>query len=74
MDQAWTVNLLTHKLHELPAGLTADGISRDGRRVLLESMYGLQWSPSTSKIETMPFSGGRPTTLVTPGGEANWNQ
>jgi hypothetical protein len=73
-DQAWSVNLLTHHLHEFPAGLTAAGISRDGRRVLLESMFGLLFSPATSRIETMPFSGGSASVLVTHGGEASWNQ
>jgi len=73
-DQAWSVNLVTHSLHKLAAGLTADGISRDGLRVLLESMYGLTSSPATSKIETMPFAGGWPTKLVAPGGGASWNE
>jgi hypothetical protein len=74
MNQAWSVNLVTHSLHQLPSGLTADGISRDGRQVLLESMFGLQWSPSTSKVETMPFWGGSPTLLASPAGNASWNQ
>ncbi|HYB29397.1 MAG TPA: hypothetical protein VEF89_22490 [Solirubrobacteraceae bacterium] len=74
MDQGWTVNIVTRALRELPASFTADGISRDGRRVLLESMFGLMFSPATSKIETIPFAGGRLTMLVTPGGEASWNQ
>ncbi len=73
-NQAWIVNLITHQLHELSSSLTADGISRNGQRLLLESMYGLIWSPTTSKIETTPFTGGRPTILVSPGGQASWNQ
>jgi hypothetical protein len=73
-DQAWSVNLLTHHLHEFSAGLTAAGISHDGRRVLLETMFGLIFSPATSRIETMPFSGGGPTVLVARGGDASWNQ
>jgi hypothetical protein len=68
MDQGWTA------LRELPASFTADGISADGGRVLLDSMFGLEFSPATSKIETVPFSGGRPTVLVAPGGRASWNQ
>jgi len=74
LDQGWRVNLVSGRLHRLPSGLTADGISRKGRRVLLESMYGWQWSPKTSVIETMPFSGGRATLLVKPGGKASWSQ
>jgi len=74
MDQGWVVNIVTHALRQLPNGFTADGISRDGRRVLLDSMYGLQWSPGTSTVETVPFSGGPATVLVVPGGNPSWNQ
>ena len=74
MDQGWSVNLVTGQLHEFPTGLTADGVSRDGRRVLLETMYGWLNSPRKSVIETMPFAGGRATLLVKPGGNASWNQ
>jgi len=74
MDQGWAGHVATDAVHELPAGCTADGISRDGRRVLLDSMFGLEFAPATSKIETIPFAGGRLTMLVTPGGEASWNQ
>jgi hypothetical protein len=74
MDQGWSVNLVTHALRELSTGFTANGISRDGRRVLIDTMYGLDWSPATSRIETVPFSGGPATVLVVPGGGASWNQ
>jgi Tol biopolymer transport system component len=74
MNQGWAVNIVTHGLRQLTTGFTADGISRDGRRVLLDSMYGLQWSPATSKIETVPFAGGPATVLIVPGGNASWNQ
>ena len=72
MDQGWSVNIVTHRLRQLPTGLTADGISRDGRRVLLDTMYGLEWSPATSKIETVPFSGGPATVLVAVSDGARW--
>ena len=74
MDQGWSMNVLTGKLHQFGSGLTADGISRDGGRVLLESMYGWMYSPRASVIETRPFSGGPATVLVKPGGKASWNQ
>jgi hypothetical protein len=74
LDQGWSVNLVNGRPNRFPSGLTADGISRDGRRVLLESMYGWMYSPQTSVIETMPFSGGRAASLVKPGGKASWNQ
>ncbi|HYB28227.1 MAG TPA: hypothetical protein VEF89_16550 [Solirubrobacteraceae bacterium] len=74
VDQGWTVNIAARSVHELPPSFTADGISRDGRRVLLDSMFGLEFAPTTSKIETIPFAGGRLTMLVTPGGEASWDQ
>jgi hypothetical protein len=73
-DQAWTVNVLTGRLRQLPPNLTADGISRDGRQVLVESTYGWLDYQSRSVIETMPFSGGAATLLIKPGGHASWNR
>ncbi len=75
-DSGYTVNLSTHKVTPLRAGkqnVTAWGISRDGKRVLV-SVGGFQGPPSTGKIETMPFGGGRPTLLVAHGDDPSWNQ
>jgi WD40 repeat protein len=75
-DSGYTVNLVTHKVTQLRAGqqnVTAWGISRDGKRVLV-SVGGFEQGPSTGKIETMAFGGGAPTLLVAHGDDPSWNQ
>lgn len=75
-DSGYTVNLVTHKVTQLRAGqqnVTAWGISRDGKRVLV-SVGGFQGPPSTGNVETMPFGGGKPTLLVAHGDNPSWNQ
>jgi hypothetical protein len=73
---AETVNLATHATHELKIGqlyITAGGISRNGRRVLVDA-GGFEQSPSHGTVETLPFAGGRPTVLVKHAGDPVWNQ
>ncbi|HWE33108.1 MAG TPA: hypothetical protein VG410_06460 [Solirubrobacteraceae bacterium] len=75
-DSGYTVNLATHKVKQLRAGqqnVTAWGISRNGKRVLV-SVGGFEAAPSTGKVETMPFGGGKPTLLVAHGDDPSWNQ
>jgi Tol biopolymer transport system component len=75
-DSGYTVDLVTHKVTQLRAGqqnVTAWGISRDGKRVLV-SVGGFQGPPSTGKVETMPFGGGAPALLVAHGDNPSWNQ
>jgi WD40 repeat protein len=75
-DSGYTVNLVTHKVTQLLAGrqnVTAWGISRDGKRVLV-SVGGFEQAPSTGKVETMPFGGGAPTLLVAHGDDPSWTQ
>jgi hypothetical protein len=72
---AWSVDLVTRKVRELKAHgrvVTGWGISRDGRRVLVDS--GSRRELSGGEVETMPFSGGRAQVLVRNGGAPSWNR
>lgn len=73
---AWTVDLVTHRARALKLHgklVFPDGISRDGRRVLVD--YGdFQEPPSAGTVYAMGFSGGHATALVHHAGGAGWNQ
>lgn len=72
-DQAWAVDLTTGAARALPAGVTAAGISRDGRRVLVQTTTAAA-NPSAGQVEAIPFSGGPATVLVVHAGEPSWDE
>lgn len=73
---AWTVDLVTHRARVLKIHgqlVFPDGISRDGRRVLVD--YGdFEGPPSAGTVYSIGFSGGHATPLVRHAGGASWNQ
>jgi hypothetical protein len=72
----YSVNLATHavkQLHVKGQGVSAWGISRNGKRILVD-FGGFENPPQDGTLETVPFSGGSPTVLVTHGDFGSWNQ
>jgi hypothetical protein len=75
-DEAFAVDVVTHKKRELTVAgspVPGWGISRDGNRVLVDA-GGFENPPSAGTVETVPFSGGKPTVLVRHAGDPSWNQ
>jgi hypothetical protein len=73
-DNAYTVNLVTHAVHEIRVGnkiVTAWGISRNGKRVLVD-VGGFENNNSAGEVESVPFGGGRPAVLAKHGDYPNW--
>ena len=71
----YTVSILTGHATQLKVGnesVTAWGISRDGRSVLI-AVGGFEAPESQGKIEEIPFSGGHPTLLIAHGNFPSWN-
>jgi hypothetical protein len=75
-DQAYAVNLRTHKVRRLAVKgqyeAAGFAISRNGRRVLLSA--GPFGPLSGYTVYTEPFTGGKATVLVRPGAEPSWNR
>jgi hypothetical protein len=75
-QDAVTVDLVTHKQYKLevkgipPVGY---GISADGKRVLID-IGGFENPPIDGTVESMPFTGGKPTALHTHADQPSWNQ
>jgi Tol biopolymer transport system component len=72
----YSVNLATHVVKRLVVKgqeVSAWGISRDGKRILVD-FGGFENPPQDGTLETVPFSGGSPTVLVTHGDLGSWNQ
>lgn len=75
-DEAYTVDLKTRALHRLTHGstyVTPWGISRNGKRVLVD-LGGFEGPPSGADVATIPFGGGSATVLVKHAGAPSWNQ
>jgi hypothetical protein len=73
---AETVDLVTHKTHMLLVKRvppTAWGISKDGKRVLID-VGGFENPPQDGTVESIPFAGGKPTVLRKHADEPSWNQ
>jgi hypothetical protein len=72
---SWTVDLsgptaVVRDLNKIYDGNTPDGISRDGKTILLST--GFEGSPSS--VETVPWHGGKPKVLVKGGADASWDE
>jgi hypothetical protein len=75
-DLAYSVNVVTHSIKLLMVKkqtVTPWGISRDGKRVLVD-FGGFENSASAGTLETLPFGGGPATVLVKHADFASWNQ
>jgi hypothetical protein len=75
-DNAVTVDLVSRKQYDLKVkGIPPVGyaISQDGKRVLID-VGGFQNPPIDGTVESMPFTGGKPTVLRTHADEPSWNQ
>jgi hypothetical protein len=75
MSIGYSVSVLTGRATELTVGnasVSAWGISRDGRSILV-TVGGFEQPPNRGKIEEIPFSGGHPTLLIAHGGFPSWN-
>ena len=72
----YTVDLSAAKpaVHQLTSGpgYIGDAISTHGRRVLVTK--GTASNLKTLSVETYPWGGGKPTTVVKQGGYASWNR
>jgi hypothetical protein len=71
---SWTVDLsrtpaVVRDLNHVFDGNFPDGISRDGKTVLLNK--GFEDSPPS--VETVPWGGGKPTVVAKHGANASWN-
>ena len=60
-----------HRIGSLDFGATADGLSRDGRRVLVEA-GGLE-SARNRRVLVLPFAGGKARIIARFAGDASWN-
>jgi WD40 repeat protein len=75
-DQAWTVNLKTGAARRIRSSrgyVTPGGISRNGRRVLLQ-IGAFQGPASSGMVVTAPFDGGSATVLVRHAASPSWNR
>lgn len=74
-SEAWTVDVASGRARDLTGrfdGVAGCGLSRDGRTVLV--VRGFVDDPASQSIATMPFGGGRATTLVRHGSEPSWSR
>jgi hypothetical protein len=72
----FTIDVASRRVRELKAGRAAvepGDISSDGKTVLVDVGQFMN-PPSSGKVETMPFSGGRGTVLVTHAAQPTWNR
>jgi Tol biopolymer transport system component len=72
---SWTVDLsgptaVVSDLNKMYDGNVPDGISRDGKTILLSTGF----EGSLGSVETLPWHGGRPKVLAKGGANASWNE
>ena len=75
-DSAYAVSMATGKATELLDGadpVQAQAISRDGRTVLVDA-GAFENPPNLGRLETMPFTGGKPTVLVRHSVSGSWTR
>ncbi len=75
-NEAWTVQVTSGRARQLTVkgvSVTAGGLSQDGSTVLVD-YNGFLNPPSAGTVETVPFTGGRPTVLVRRAGFPSWNR
>jgi Tol biopolymer transport system component len=75
-DIAYTVDLNSHAVHQLKVvneSVTPWGISRDGKRVLVD-VGGFEGPANAGKVESLSFAGGSPTILAQHGNVPSWDQ
>jgi Tol biopolymer transport system component len=75
-SSGYSVNLVTHAVKRLQVNgqeVSAWGISRDGKRILID-FGGFENPPQDGTLETVPFSGGSATVVVKHADFGSWNQ
>jgi WD40 repeat protein len=75
-DIAYTVDLTSHAVHQLKVAnesVTPWGISRDGKRVLVD-VGGFEGPANAGKVESLSFGGGSATILAQHGNVPSWDQ
>jgi hypothetical protein len=73
---AWTVRVPSGRARQVRVGnqsVVGDGISRNGATLLVD-LGSFESPPSSGRVATIPFTGGRPKVLVTHGAQASWNR
>jgi hypothetical protein len=73
---AWTVRVPSGRARPIVfrnQSVVGAGISRDGGTLLVD-LGSFEGPPSSGRVASIPFAGGRPTVLVAHGGQASWNR
>jgi hypothetical protein len=73
---AWTVRVPSGRARPIALrdqSVVGAGISRDGGSLLVD-LGSFESPPSSGRIASIPFAGGRPTVLVAHGAQASWNR
>ena len=73
---AWTVRVPSGRARPIVfrnQSVVGAGISRDGGTLLVD-LGSFEGPPSSGRVASIPFTGGRPTVLVAHGGQASWNR
>ncbi len=72
---AWAVNVSSGDSHEVTVhgrAVLGAGISSDGRTLLIDE-NAFEQAPSSGRVATIPFAGGRSKVIVAHGAQASWN-
>jgi len=73
---AWTVRVPSGRARPIGfrnQSVVGAGISRDGSTLLVD-LGSFEAPPSSGRVASIPFAGGRPTVLVAHGAQASWNR
>jgi hypothetical protein len=75
-SEAWTVNAVSGRARRVTVrgrSVQGAGISRDGTTLLVDE-NAFENPPSSGRVATVPFAGGRSKVLVSHGSEGSWNR
>jgi hypothetical protein len=75
-SNAWTVRVPSGRARQITfrnQSVVGAGISSDGGTLLVD-LGSFEAPPSSGRVASIPFAGGRPTVLVAHGAQASWNR
>jgi hypothetical protein len=75
-SEAWTVRVPSGRARPVTVrnqSVVGAGISRDGGTLLVD-LGSFESPPSSGRVASIPFAGGRPKVLVARGAQASWNR
>jgi hypothetical protein len=75
-SNAWTVRVSSGRARPITfrnQSVVGAGISSDGGTLLVD-LGSFEAPPSSGRVASIPFAGGRPTMLVAHGAQASWNR